>query len=177
MTCAEALHIFLDCALTIATIVLAGFTFWLVLETKSAAKKQLGVNTWLEFVRRFDSKQMDDARHALARDISQKLPTIGEEVLEFFEELGIAWSEDCIDKKLAHSAFSYDAQHWWALVKKPYVEELRKENGEEFYCEYENMLTSMRKLFPRDPDVTPEMAARYLKVELGGNGILDALGG
>src|SRR5665213_3307536 len=173
MTCAEVLHLFLDGALTFATIVLAGFTFWLVLETKSAAKKQLGVNTWLEFVRRFDSEPMDNARYKLATEISQQLPAVGEEVLEFFEELGIAWNEDCIDKKLAHSAFSYDAQHWWALVKRPYVDKLRTENGEEFYCEFENMLMSMRMMFPKDPEVTPEMAARYLKTESGGPGILD----
>ena len=77
---------------------------------------------------------------------------------------------------MAHSAFSYDAQHWWALVKKPYVDKLRKENGEEFHCEYEKLVTSMRELSPEDPEVTPEMTAKYLEVKLGGGGILDALG-
>jgi hypothetical protein len=179
----ELSHLALDVVLAIATVCLAIYTYRLVtatqrlfIETKAAAEKQLGVNTWLEFVRRFDSKQMDDARHELATEISQQLPTIGEEVLEFFEELGIAWNEDCIDKKLAHSSFSYDAQNWWALVKKPYVDKLRTDKGEEFYCEYEKMLTSMRKHFPNDPEVTPEMAAVYLKTELGGGGILDSLG-
>jgi hypothetical protein len=178
----ELAHLFLDIVLATATVCLAFYTYRLVtatqrlfIETKAAAGKQLGVSTWLDFVKRFDSKQMDEARHELASGISQQLPTIDEQLLEFFEELAIAWNENCIDQKLAHSAFSYDAQNWWMLVK-PWVERIRTERGEEFYCEYETFIKSMRKHFPKDPEVTPEMAAKYLKIELGGGGILDALG-
>jgi len=176
----EAAHLGLDCILAIATVCLAIYTYKLVTatqalfkETKAAAEKQLGVTTWLDFVKRFDSPQMDKARSKLATDISQKLPTIDEELPEFYEELGICYTQHCIDRKLAHSAFSYDAQHWWELVK-PYVETMRKEKGEEFYCEWEAMLIAMRKQFPNDPVVTPEMAVKYLKAELGPS-ILDTL--
>ena len=144
--CHEALHLFFDGALTFTIIdglhILAGT------RNQIGGKETAGrVNTQLQFVQRFDSKQMDNARHELATEISLQQPTVSE-ILEFFEELGIAWNEDCIDKKLTHSAFSYDAQHWWALVKKPYVDKLRTENGEEFYCEFEKMLTSVRMMFP-----------------------------
>jgi len=90
MTCAEAIHLLIDATLMAATVVLAGFTFWLVLETKSAAKKQLGVNTWLYFINRWESNEMKAARSKLALQFqfAEETRTIDDTVLDFFEQVG-----------------------------------------------------------------------------------------
>jgi hypothetical protein len=176
----ELAHLGLDCILAIATIALAVFTcrLWtttqdLLKETKHAAEKQLGVTTWLDFVKRFDAPQMDAARLLLMQNIAQQLDTVDEQMLEFYEELGVVYLNHCIDKKLTHSAFSYDAQHVWHLAY-PWIIKMRQAR-EDFYCDFQKMLETMDRDSPGDPPVTDEMAAAFLKKEIGPS-ILNALG-
>ena len=42
----------METALVIATIILAGVTAWLVIETRLGSKRQLGVQVWLTLVKR-----------------------------------------------------------------------------------------------------------------------------
>ena len=40
-----------------ATLALVAVTLWLVWETRTASKRQLGVQTWLTLLQRFDSNE------------------------------------------------------------------------------------------------------------------------
>ena len=145
-----------------ATMVLAGFTVWLVLETKSAAKKQLGVNTWLYFINRWDSKQMKAARTKLAwqLQVTEENRSIDDTVLDYFEQVGTTFSTECIDKKLVWSALSWDAVHWWAALEK-HVKGLRlKFDDITTYAEFEALVRAMN-----DPPPDQAELDRYLKDE------------
>jgi hypothetical protein len=166
VTCAEIFHLFLDSALTLATIILAGFTLWLVLETKSAAKKQLGVNSWLYFVNRWESGEMKKARSKLASQFqfAEETRTMDDTVLDFFEQVGTTYRTECIDKQLVYSSFSWDAIHWWAALEK-YIKGMRIEYDDKTtYEDFEALALAMKDPLPSEVGLT-----QYLKdeVELG----------
>ena len=127
------------------TAVLAFATFRLAREARDASanqiaeqekstKKQIGVNCWLEFTRRFDSDDMIKARSKFARAIEmtpRKPETYGkssELVLNFFEDLAIVYKEGFIDNTLAKNSFSYYVCRWWEASKE-YVYYERKNQG------------------------------------------------
>jgi hypothetical protein len=133
-------------------LLVAAFTGWLAYATVRLAKdtriasanqiaehqqstlKQIGVNCWLEFTRRFDSEDMIKARSKLAKAIKltpHKPAAYGQSselVLNFFEDLAIVYQEGFIDKTLANNSFSYYVCRWWEATKD-YVEYERKKQG------------------------------------------------
>jgi hypothetical protein len=163
MSCAEILHLISDAALACATIVLSAFTLWLVLETKSAAKKQLGVKTWLFFVTRWESGEMKRARSKLAREIqlAGTPPSIDDTVLDFFEQVGTTYRLECIEKELAYSSFSWDVTHWWTALES-YIKGMQTElRDSSTYAEFETMAKGMK-----DPKPDTAEMEQYLKDEV-----------
>lgn len=79
---------------------------------------------------------MLDARAKLASHIQhfkndpKHFKDISETVLNFFEDLGIAYENKCINYELAYESFSYHlCRYWWLL--KPYIEYQRKLHNSE----------------------------------------------
>jgi hypothetical protein len=121
-------------ALALFTVGLAIATFWLVSESRKSSYREIGVQTWLELQKRFDSPEMVRARKKLAPQLENydatKTGKISETVLNFFEDMGSAYRMGYLDKKLADSSFSYHASRWWEAAK-PYVEQERRRHGED----------------------------------------------
>jgi hypothetical protein len=162
-------------ALVLGTGCLALFTYKLVVatqelfkETKVAAARQLGVNTWLYFVNRWDSGEMQLKRKKLAIAIVPQ-HDMGEShtVLDFFEQVGTAYRLGCIDKELVYSSLSYDAKNWWIILKKE-VERVRVQlKDNKVYDEFEAMIESLRAVHPDDPIPNLRDAEEnYLKEEI-----------
>jgi len=87
--CTELLRALPDYWLATVTTLLAFFTLWLVIESKDAARKQLGVNTWLHFIERWDSPQMRGERKKLAQAILREESNYDSDpVLDFLEQIG-----------------------------------------------------------------------------------------
>jgi hypothetical protein len=120
--------------MTIATAAMAVATFWLVCESRQASFRQIGVQTWLELEKRFDSQEMKRARKKLAQQLKAYSPNkhdkISETVLNFFESVGIAYKSNYLDKKLTNSSFSFHACRWWEAAK-PYVDQEQKRHNED----------------------------------------------
>ena len=114
---------------------------------KKRSSEQIGVMTWLEFERQFDSPEMKRKR----RDLAHKLPykrerhdTYPEDVLLFFESVSVAANEGFLNPKLAHCSFSYYATAWWDLLKEWVVEERRRKSDDSFYSEFEAFAERVR---------------------------------
>ena len=115
-------------ALAIFTAFMVRATYQLARESREASFRQIRVQTWLEFQKRFDSHEMIGARKILAirlkLNIQDKDASISETVLNFFEDLGIAYEKGYIEKELAEDSFSFHACRWWKILKS-YVEQER----------------------------------------------------
>jgi len=149
----------------LATLALVTVTLWLVWETRTASKRQLGVQTWLTLLQRFDSSEMKLARKRLVPQLSAydrtKHDRVSETVLILFEDVGTAHRLGYLDDKLADSSFSYYAVIWWEAAK-PYVDEERRRKGGDgsLFEDFERLANKMR----REP-VTADMLREFLADE------------
>jgi hypothetical protein len=140
----------IESIMAVATALMAFATFWLVFESRQASFRQIGVQTWLELECRFDSQEMKKARKNLARQMKAYNPKmhgkISETVLNFFESVGIAHQEKCLNNRLADSSFSFHACLWWEAVKA-YVDQERKRQGDDvsMFEDFENFAKAMRR--------------------------------
>ena len=132
------------------TATMAVFTAWLAWETHKLEKSwretsteqnkawfrtsadQIGVRTWLDLERRFDSEELKRARREFAQQLKTYAITnheaISETVLNFFESVGIAYKEGYLNKKLADSSFSFHAVRYWEAAKA-YIDQEQKRHG------------------------------------------------
>jgi hypothetical protein len=153
--------------LALFTLGVVYYTRKLFVETREAAKKQLGVNTWLHFISRWDSIEIRNRRKHLAAQIKDHEDFADSDpVLDFFEQVGTVYRLECLDKELAYSSLSHDAEHWWKALGG-YVIDLRtKMRDKSVYDEFENMVTDLHAKHPNDPPVTSESLDEYLKGEM-----------
>jgi uncharacterized protein YdaU (DUF1376 family) len=153
--------------LAVITGVLVLATFWLVYETRHAATRQIGVQTWLALDERFDSKEMKQARKALAAQLDpydpKKFDEMDETVLDFFEDVGVTYKNDDLDKELAMSSFSYEANLWWASAEEfVHDDRIRSGNDPTVYDGFENLAKAMRRY---DPKVDSKAVKQFLEDE------------
>lgn len=89
---------------------------------------------------------------------------MSEVVLDFFEDLGIAYRKGFIDTDLAECSFSYYLYYWWHAVKE-YVFDLRKRKVDKTLFEHFEYLAS------QDTNEAPPTSERIrdFLIEEGGN--------
>lgn len=146
-----------EISIAMATGILAFFTYRLANEThkttqeaKAASFRQIGVQTWLDLEKRFDSTEMKAARRNLAAIMMRYKPHdhdgVSETVLNFFESVGIAYKTGYLDKELTESSFSFYACRWLEILK-PYIEEERKRhnNDTSIYKDFSDFAKAMLK--------------------------------
>jgi uncharacterized protein DUF4760 len=125
---------------------MANATFKLVSESREASFRQICVQMWLEFQKRFDSAEMLRARKTLAQQIKTKDSSrISETVLNFFEDLGIAYTKGYVEKELAEDSFSFYVCRWWE-ASKSYVDQERRRHKEDatLFANFENLAKRTR---------------------------------
>jgi hypothetical protein len=138
-------------ALAVFTALMARATFKLASESREASFRQIGIQTWLEFTKRFDSAETIRARVELAKRIRSYTPSenkhakISETVLNFFEDLGTAYRLGYVDKKLASESFGFHACRWWEAAKT-YVDHERRRHGEDktLFADFEKLAGALR---------------------------------
>jgi hypothetical protein len=144
------------CALAVVTGLMAYFTYTmskatltLANESKESSFRQIGIQTWLEFSKRFDSPEMIKARESLATQIntdpSNPKKMVSDTVMNFFEDLGTIYNNGYIDKQLADNTFSHFACRYWGACK-PYIDyDREKHNNDTTICEeFEKLAMAMR---------------------------------
>jgi hypothetical protein len=136
-------------ALAIFTAIMARATYILARESREASFRQISVQMWLEFQKRFDAREMLSARKTLATQLSSKTLAkggrISETVLNFFEDLGIAYEKGYVEKELAEDSFGFYLCRWWELLKS-YVDEERKRHKEDetLFANFEKLAGKVR---------------------------------
>lgn len=145
--------------LALATVLLAGATFYLALEARQASYRQIGVETWVRLQARFDSQEMQNARKTLAEaldpDHPKKDEEVPNEVFDFFESVGALYNHrpSRIARDLAENTFSYDAQGWWD-AGEGYIQRERGRTGDRTsYQEFEAFAKAMRAKYPAEVNV------------------------
>jgi hypothetical protein len=145
----ETILAYATVALALVTVGLAIATFWLVSESRKSSFREIGVQTWLEFQKRFDSSEMVQARKRLALQLekydSAKTSRISETVLNFFEDMGNAYKNGYLNKNLADSSFSFYACRWWEAAKS-YIDQARRRHGGDktIFEDFEFVVAQMR---------------------------------
>jgi hypothetical protein len=136
-------------ALAIFTAIMAAATYVLARESREASFRQIGVQTWLEFQKRFDSEEMLKARRVLARHLKSAGQasdySISDAVLNFFEDLGMAYEKGYVEKDLAKDSFGFYLCRWWE-VSKSYIDQERKRHGDDvtLFANFEKLARSAR---------------------------------
>lgn len=159
----------------VATFSLAGVTAWLAWLTHKLEKawfttssEQIGVRTWLELERRFDSQQMKKARKQLAAQMKSYTAAnhdaVSETVLDFFQSVGKAYRQGYLNKKLADSSFGFYACRWWEATKA-YVDQEQKRHGEDdsLFADFGHIARAMR---PRKEVIDDQEVQRFLDDEM-----------
>jgi hypothetical protein len=97
------------------------------------ATRALNASAFADFARRWDSPEMRKRR----RDLSQELKTKGpipadkiDDVVDFFEELGVAFRARNLSKAQIFNGFSTGARNYWMACGKTYSERLRAQYGD-----------------------------------------------
>jgi hypothetical protein len=134
---------------------------------KESAAIQLGVNTWLHFIDRWDSAQMHRERKSIADDVRNRQVTGGSDpILDFFEQLGTVYRLGCIDKERCDSSFSHDAEKWWAALAD-YVLNLRTGmRNPSAYNEYEAFVKTLNAEHPGRSTIGQKELEVYLQGEI-----------
>jgi hypothetical protein len=136
--------------LALVTATMAWQTWRLAVESKDASYRQIGVQTWLDLEKRFDSPQMLRARKKLAQQLRQKTPVKRDDISDtvpcFFEDLGTLYRTGYIDQKLATSSFSVYATRYWEALRPFVDEERRRYNADSTISEdFEFLAKTMRQ--------------------------------
>jgi hypothetical protein len=146
----EAITAFSTLFLALFTAVMAAATFWLAKESREASFRQIRVQVWLDFLKRFDALEMRKARAELASKVFEYTPekhsVISETVMNFFEDVGTAYFGGFLDKKLAYDSFSFHLCRWW-IACAPYVEHERQrhETAKDLFTEFEKLAFEMQE--------------------------------
>lgn len=126
--------------LAIATIVLAYFTYEMAKDGRESSKHQIGIQTWLELEKRFDSSEMHRKRHNLAILIREGKEVENEDVLDFFEDVGMLYHLGYIDKDMAKSSFGYYASRWWIKLQRHVTRERNLHHDPSLFDEFEHLV-------------------------------------
>lgn len=101
------------------TCVLVFLTWWLVKGQLSTAREQLRIELYLQFRRDFDGDRLISARKKLAQQLLEDTPhdEIQENVMDFFEDMGMQLRRGYLDREMIWDTFSYYAKMWGSACK------------------------------------------------------------
>jgi hypothetical protein len=90
-----------------------------------------------------------------------------EDIASFFEELGIFVKIGAIPKETMWDVQSWSIEYYWGMFEKGIVE-VRKDYGEDVYCEFEKLFQEMRKISDKKglPDVDAKSLDKFVETEI-----------
>jgi len=126
-----------------ATVALVFITWLMLRKQLLIAREQMKVELQLKREEEFDSHRLISARATLARQLlaSTRHEDINEDLLNFFETVGMLLSRKYLDAEMAGVAFSYYGIRWWIACKDYIVEERkRKDNDDSLFSEFQSLV-------------------------------------
>jgi len=87
----------------------------------------LGIDTILKMDERFNSEEMKKIRQVAAKSLRDQTNTDVEDVLDFFETIGMLTHKGALDEEMVWNTFYYWVIRYWYAAKE-YIETKRKED-------------------------------------------------
>ncbi len=116
-------------AIPVWTAVVASLTAIIALLCESSRSRfQLGVDMLLKFNDKFASDEFRKARRKAARGLKQGTNDDADDVLDFFEMIGLLVRRKAINEKFVWHSFFYSV-HRYCLLSKDYIASSRKEDA------------------------------------------------
>jgi hypothetical protein len=157
-------------AVALGTWALVLITLALVLITRRIAKEQVKVELYLKLREGFDGARIMAARKALAHQLLNKAPhhEIQEDVMDFFEDMGMLLRRRYVDGDMVWDTFSYYGMGWWSACKDYAAEERRRHGDPTLFTGFEDLAKQIRRRAVeglQKADLTPPEVEAFLKDE------------
>jgi hypothetical protein len=121
-------------------------TIILVTKQIRTAKKDLQIRTLMAYEEKFDSESMLKDRKKLAEQLRDNAvhKEIRENVMNFFESLGMLLKRKAIDKKMVWGTFSYYCIYWYEISKGHIKDEQAlNDNDETLFADFRYLAETM----------------------------------
>ena len=145
-SCPELFWIMLTALASCGLVIVSLITSALQIRT---SKNLASVQVLITYEQKFDSEDMLAARSKLAIQLLNKAPhqEMQEDVLNFFESIGLLLRLKCLNKEMVWANFSYFAIRW-EYVCKDYIKEERmlKDNDTTIFEEFEGLVKLMYEM-------------------------------
>ncbi len=184
MTTLEIILAITSIVSTLAACASAIFALWSISSSKKVAKEQMMVEIQLKTQETFDSLALVVARGKLAAQFLDEIVNnassaarhdiIKEDVMNFFEMVGMFLRRGYLDEEMTWSSFGYHIIRWWGACEAYIKEERVLKNDSTLFIEFENLLDkmyeveikerheSMQKIIPSKTEIK-----EFLEEELG----------
>ncbi|MHB8523050.1 MAG: DUF4760 domain-containing protein [Limisphaerales bacterium] len=164
-----------EALVAIGTLALVGVTWWAFKAQLAVARDQMKVELQMKREEIFDSERLVHQRATLAKQFLNKAPhdEIQEDVMNFFETVGMLLRRGYLDKEMAWVAFSYYGIPWWSACKD-YIAEERRRKGEDgtIFAEFGNLVEALYRIEERERgksraelEPSPDRLMKFLQEE------------
>jgi TPR repeat protein len=114
-------------------------------EQTSIAKEQVNVQLYLEIRKDFDGDRLVDARERLAKQLlrNTRHDKLQEDVMNFFEDMGMLLRRGYLDRDMVWETFSYYAKMWWSACKAYVIDERERARDKTFFTNFGEIAEQM----------------------------------
>lgn len=165
-----------EALVAVATCALVGVTWRAFKAQLAVARDQMKVELQMKREEIFGGERLVRQRAALATQLLRKAPhdEIQEDVMNFFETVGMLLRRGYLDQEMAWVAFSYHGIHWWSACKEYIAEERRRhENDDTIFAEFGNLVEALYRIEERERgksraelEPSAERLTRFLREEV-----------
>jgi hypothetical protein len=130
-----------EISVAVGTWAVAGFTLWLVKGQLSIAQEQRKIQLYLELRKEFDGVLLS-AGETLAGQLLDNKPhdEMNEAVINFFEDMGMLFRRNYLDREMVWDTFGYFARMWWSACRD-YIAQERADAGDNiFFADFEYLV-------------------------------------
>ena len=127
-------------------------TWWMVWKQSQTSRNELKVKFQMSLEDRFEGPPMVAARKRLAEQLLSNAPykEIQDDVMNFFESVGVLLRRGYLDKEMAWVGFGYYGIRWWRACKEYIFEERdRKEGDQTIFAEFQSLVEKLYEVETR----------------------------
>jgi hypothetical protein len=121
-------------------------TWWMVWKQSQTSRNELKVKLQMSLEDRFESSAMIAKRKRLAAQLLMNAPheQIQEDIMNFFESVGVLLRRGYLDKEMAWVGFGYYGIRWWNACKDYILEERRRKGGDQtIFAEFQYLVDKL----------------------------------
>jgi hypothetical protein len=109
-------------------------------EQLSIRREQLKVQLYLEIRKEFDGARLVSARKRLAQQLMRDHSSdeLQDDVMNFFEDMGMLFRRGYLDREMIWDTFGYYARNWWSACKDYIAEERAADHT--FFTDFESLV-------------------------------------